>query len=150
MINKNPTSKEQEEINMKIDASVPITIGYFETIIEPRLDKKFDEKLDSRFKKQNEWLEVRFKEQDERFEINLKEQGERFEAKLKGQAEASDQRLERYIGALMEDNRRQFQQVIEGFDMKFESFLRYMDGNEQDKEKIHSRLDKLESKVLLA
>lgn len=58
--------------------------------------------------------------------------------------------FQRYIGALMEDNQHKHEQLIESFRMQYELFARYTDGNEVDKEKINSRLDRLESKVLLA
>ena len=58
--------------------------------------------------------------------------------------------FERYIGAIMEDNQHKHDQLIESFNMQYELFARYTDGNEIDKTKINSRLDRLESKVLLA
>lgn len=58
--------------------------------------------------------------------------------------------FQRYIGALMEDNQHKHEQLIESFKMQYEMFARYTDGNEEDKQKINSRLNRLESKVLLA
>lgn len=58
--------------------------------------------------------------------------------------------FQRYIGAIMEDNQHKHDQLIESFKMQYEMFARYTDGNEEDKQKINSRLDRLESKVLLA
>lgn len=64
--------------------------------------------------------------------------------------EEYDQKMRRYIGALMEDNQHRHEQLIESFKMQYEIFQRYTEGNEEDKEKINSRLSRLESKVLLA
>lgn len=61
-----------------------------------------------------------------------------------------DEGIRRYMGALMEDNQHRHEQLIESFKMQYEMFARYIDGNEQDKVKINSRLNRLESKVLLA
>lgn len=56
----------------------------------------------------------------------------------------------RHIMMIMEDNQHKHDQLIESFKIQYEMFARYTDGNEEDKEKIHSRLNRLESKVLLA
>lgn len=69
---------------------------------------------------------------------------------LVGFREEINNDFQRYIGALMEDNQHKFDQLIESFNMRTEAFERYIDGNEEDKTKINSRLDRLESKVLLA
>ena len=45
MNKRNSTNKEQKEIDKKATADQILTIGYFETVIELRLDKRFDEKL---------------------------------------------------------------------------------------------------------
>jgi hypothetical protein len=58
--------------------------------------------------------------------------------------------FQKYIDVVMEDNHHKFGQLIESFKMQYEMFARYTDGNEADKQKINSRLDTLESKVLLA
>lgn len=58
--------------------------------------------------------------------------------------------FQKYIDVVMEDNQHKFEQLIESFKMQYEMFARYTDGNEADKQKINSRLDTLESKVLLA
>lgn len=58
--------------------------------------------------------------------------------------------FQKYIDVVMEDNQHKFEQLIESFKMQYEMFARYTDGNESDKQKINSRLDTLESKVLLA
>jgi predicted nucleic acid-binding Zn-ribbon protein len=50
------------------------------------------------------------------------------------------------INAQTEEIRRQNAELR----MKTETFERYMFGDEEDKQKINSRLNKLESKVLLA
>jgi predicted RecB family endonuclease len=58
--------------------------------------------------------------------------------------------FQRHVGALIEDNQHKHEQLIESFKMQYEMFARYTDGNEEDRRKIHKRLDRLESKVLLA
>ncbi len=58
--------------------------------------------------------------------------------------------FQKYIDVVMEDNQHKHEQLIESFRMQYEMFARYTDGNEDDKRKINSRLDRLESKVLLA
>lgn len=61
-----------------------------------------------------------------------------------------DESIRRYMGALMEDNQHKIEQLIESFAIKTERYDLYMEGDEEDKQKINSRLNKLESKVLLA
>lgn len=61
-----------------------------------------------------------------------------------------DEGIRRYMGVLMEDNQHKFEQLIESFNMRTEAFERHMEGDEEDKQKINSRLNRLESKVLLA
>ncbi len=58
--------------------------------------------------------------------------------------------FQKYIDVVMEDNQHKHEQLIESFKMQYEMFARYTDGNEEDKQKINSRLNRLESKVLLA
>lgn len=58
--------------------------------------------------------------------------------------------FQRYIGALMEDNQHKHEQLIESFRMQYEVFLRYTSGNEEDKQKIYDRINRLESRVLLS
>ncbi len=58
--------------------------------------------------------------------------------------------FQKYIDVVLEDNQHKHEQLIESFKMQYEMFARYTDGNEEDKQKINSRLDRLESKVLLA
>jgi hypothetical protein len=61
-----------------------------------------------------------------------------------------NEEIHRKIGALIEDGDHKFKQLIEAFKMQYEMFERYTEGNEADKEKISHRLNRLESKVLLA
>lgn len=58
--------------------------------------------------------------------------------------------FQRYIDVVLEDNQHRHEQLIESFKIQYEMFARYTDGNEEDKQKINSRLNRLESKVLLA
>ncbi len=51
----------------------------------------------------------------------------------------------RYVGALVEDNFNKTLALFEGFNFKRESFERYMDGNELDKENINNRISRLEA-----
>lgn len=71
-------------------------------------------------------------------------------SELKGDVADFKDSFPRHVGALKEANQHMIEQLIESFNMKREAFERYMDGNEEDKEKSNRRLDRLESKVLLA
>ena len=53
----------------------------------------------------------------------------------------------RYIGALLEDNFHRLVAHFEGYDFKSESFERYMDGNEKDREMSNRRISRLEAEV---
>jgi hypothetical protein len=85
------------------------------------------------------------------FEARLEAFGTRLETRLEARLEEKlEAKFHHYIGVVMENNRHDILLIIEHSNMRFETIDRYMKGNEEDKEKINYRLNRLESKVLLA
>lgn len=75
--------------------------------------------------------------------VAFEEFEQRFERKL-------EDKFHHYIGVIMEDNRKNTLLIIENMNMRFEAIERYIKGNEEDKVEINHRLNRLESKVLIA